>query len=97
MHVALAIDEVTGQKVGYIVSSIDEEKIGEIESVIVDLAYRGNGVGGTLMRDTLAWMDANGAVEKIVEVSVGNEKAFGFYSKFGFCPRKTILKQVKEK
>lgn len=97
IHIDLAVDESTNQKVGYVVSSVNEEKAGEIESVVVALAYRGNGVGDTLMRNALAWMDANGAVEKKVEVSVGNEKAFPFYGKYGFCPRKTVLEQVKEK
>jgi hypothetical protein len=35
-------------------------------------------------------------VEKVVEVSVGNESAWGFYGRYGFLPRKTLLKQVKK-
>jgi hypothetical protein len=40
-------------------------------------------------------MDQKGSVEKIVEVSYGNEVAWKFYGQFGFLPRKTVLKQVK--
>jgi hypothetical protein len=40
-------------------------------------------------------MDQSGALEKIVETSIGNEQAWRFYGRFGFLPRKTILKQVK--
>lgn len=29
------------------------------------------------------------------EVAAGNEKAWEFYEKYGFLPRKTILKQVR--
>jgi ribosomal protein S18 acetylase RimI-like enzyme len=93
LRVDFAVDEVTGKGVGYIVSSINAEGTGEIESVYVDGVYRRIGVGGMLMRNALAWMTQKGVVEKIVEVSVGNEAAWGFYGKFGFMPRKTVLKQ----
>jgi ribosomal protein S18 acetylase RimI-like enzyme len=96
MRVDLAIDEVTGKAVGYIISSVNAEKAGEIDSVYVDSAYRQMGVGGTLMRSALVWLDEKGAVEKIVEVSVGNEVAWGFYGRFGFKPRKTVLKLTEE-
>ncbi len=94
LRVDLAIDEATGRGVGYIVSTVDSAKIGEIDSVYVDAVYRGMGVGGKLMQNALAWLDQSGAVEKTVEVSVGNESAWGFYGRFGFMPRKTTLKQV---
>jgi len=32
---------------------------------------------------------------KIVNVAAGNEQAFGFYERYCFYPRKTILEQVK--
>jgi diamine N-acetyltransferase len=53
-------------------------------------------IGETLVEDALAWMDECGAVEKVVEVSVGNESVWAFYGRFGFLPRKTLLKQVKK-
>jgi hypothetical protein len=40
-------------------------------------------------------MDKECAASKIVEVGDGNEQAFGFYARYGFLPRKTVLKQVK--
>ncbi len=43
MRVDLAFDEVSGRNVGYCVSSINQEKTGEIESIFVDAAYRGMG------------------------------------------------------
>jgi hypothetical protein len=41
-------------------------------------------------------MDKEGAAAKIVEVVAGNEQAFGFYARYGFLPRKTVLKQVEK-
>ena len=81
---------------GYCVSSLDSEKTGEIESIFVDATYRRTGIGGSLMENALSWMNQEGAVAKIVEVAAGNEKAFGFYGRYGFLPRKTVLKQVKK-
>lgn len=94
MRIDLAFDEATGKAVGYVVSSVSVEKIGEIESVYVNDSYRRMCVGESLMRSALIWMDKKGAVEKIVEVSVGNEVAWGFYGRFGFKPRKTVLQQT---
>lgn len=96
MHVDLAIDEKSRQKVGYCISSVTSEKTGEIKSIFVIEDSRGSGIGDVLMRRALCWMDSEGAVEKIVEVASGNEKAWEFYGKYGFLPRKTMLKQVKK-
>ncbi len=94
MRIDLAVDKATGQSVGYLVSSVNTKKIGEIESIFVCKAYRDMGVGDQLMKNALAWMDQNGSVEKIVEASVGNEQVFGFYGRYGFLPRLIQLKQV---
>jgi diamine N-acetyltransferase len=95
MRVDLAVDISIGQNVGYCVSSIDKEKTGEIESIFVSEVYRGLGIGDSLMKKTLSWMEGEGAVAKIVEVGAGNEQTFGFYARYGFLPRKTMLKQTK--
>jgi diamine N-acetyltransferase len=96
MRVDLAVDEASGCIVGYCVSSINTEKTGEIESIFVDVAYRGLKIGDSLIRNALSWMDNEGALAKIVEVGDGNEQAFGFYARYGFLPRKTVLKQLKK-
>jgi diamine N-acetyltransferase len=96
MRVDMAVDEATEKGVGYIVSTVGSDNVGEIQSVYVDAAYRRMGIGGALMRAALTWMDEKAVSEKVVEVSVGNETAWGFYGQFGFKPRLTLLKQVKE-
>jgi ribosomal protein S18 acetylase RimI-like enzyme len=96
MRVDIAVDKHTNQKIGYCLSSIDEAKTGEIESIFVAKDYRGSGVGGTLMQKALAWMDEKAAGKKVVAVGVGNEHAFGFYSRYGFRSRKTIMEQTKK-
>ena len=59
MRVDLAVDEVIGQNVGYCVSSLNQEKNGEVESIFVDSDYRGSGIGGfTYEKSTL--LDGSG-------------------------------------
>ncbi len=95
MRVDVAIAESTGENIGYCVTSLNAQGVGEIKSIFVKEAYRRRGIGAAFMRKALAWLDQMGSVEKIVEVAAGNEKAWVFYARYGFLPRKTMLKQVK--
>ncbi|MGD6850881.1 MAG: GNAT family N-acetyltransferase [Candidatus Bathyarchaeia archaeon] len=96
LSVEVAVDKSTGQKVAYVISTVDKDGTGEVESIYVAVAYRRLGIGDQLMRKTLDWMNQNGATAKQVEVSVGNEVTWDFYCRYGFLPRKTLLKQVKK-
>ncbi len=96
IRIDIAVNADTEEAVGYLVSSVNSEKLGCVESIFVSQSYRGIGVGDTLMRKALAWMEENGATEKIVEVTVGNEQVYSFYGRYGFLPRQTLLKQLKK-
>jgi len=96
IRISIAIDVASGQNVGYCISGINNERMGEIKSIFVSEIYRRNGIGGVLMQTALDWLEKQGAIEKIVEVAAGNEKAWGFYAHYGFLPRKTMLKHVKK-
>ncbi len=45
MHVEIAVNKVSGQNVGYCVSSVTLEKTGEIKSIFVAESFRGIGIG----------------------------------------------------
>jgi ribosomal protein S18 acetylase RimI-like enzyme len=92
LRVELAQDTATGQTVGYCVSLVTEEA-GAIESIFIEADYRGQGIGDTFMRHALDWMNAHNIPMKRVVVAVGNEQAFGFYERYGFRPRHTVLQQ----
>jgi ribosomal protein S18 acetylase RimI-like enzyme len=94
LRIDVAVDEASGQNVGYCVSSFDKSKIGEIESIFVNENYRGLGIGDALMKKALAWMDGKCAEKKVVAVAAGNEQAIGFYGRYGFVHRKTVLEQA---
>lgn len=96
LRIDLAYDTSAGQYVGFCVSSLSAENYGEIESVFVGEAYRSRGTGSELLRRALLWLGENGSVRNRVSVADGNEAAFGFYRKFGFFPRMTVLEQTRE-
>lgn len=97
LHLDLAFDPRTaGRYVGYCVSSLSQEKSGEIESIFVSEEYRSHGIGSALVTRALAWFNENGSIRNRVSVSVGNERAWNFYKKFGFCPRMMVLEQKSE-
>jgi ribosomal protein S18 acetylase RimI-like enzyme len=79
--------------VGYCISGIGENGIGEIESIYIIKEFRGQYVGEVLMQHALDWLDEQGVTSKMIDVAVGNERAFKFYARFGFFPRVTRLKQ----
>lgn len=91
LRVDLARDRATGQVIGYVVATLSNAAAGEIDSIFVEEAYRGKGVGKRLMKRSLSWLDECGARMKSINVAVGNEMAFGFYRKFGFYPITTTL------
>jgi len=45
MHVEIAVDKVSGKNVGYCVSAVTFEKMGEIKSIFVDESFRDMGIG----------------------------------------------------
>nr|WP_303871865.1 GNAT family N-acetyltransferase [Acetobacterium wieringae] len=95
LRIEIAVDQETAQNVGYCISRVECSGDAEMESLYVLDDYRGLGLGETLLGNAIAWMDTMGAHTKSVSVAVGNEKAFSFYKRFGFYPRKTLLEQIK--
>ena len=96
MRVILVKDKDTGQYIGYCVSTIDKEMIGEIDSLYVEKEYRKYGIGNELMKRALEWLDENKVKSKRVVVAGGNEKVIDFYNHYGFHIRKIVLEQVSD-
>jgi diamine N-acetyltransferase len=83
--------------IGYCVSTISEDKSGEIESIFIEKQYRRRGIGDHFMKTALKWMETYAVTRKTVAVAAGNEEALGFYRKYGFYHRVTILMQIELK
>jgi len=94
LRIDTAYDEATEQFIGYCISSIDEQ-IGEIDSIYLEEKYRSSGIGDTLMKRSINWMDQNSVETKRIMVAAGNENTLAFYSRYKFFPKHIILEQVK--
>ena len=97
IRIDLARDEDLGEFVGYCVSTISEERQGEIDSIYIKPDYRRFGIADNLMKRALHWMDEQLITKRILVVGAENEEVLGFYSKYGFHPRNIVLEQVQPK
>jgi len=76
---------------GYCISTISENKMGEIDSLFVDAAFRKQGIGTIFMKKSMEWLQANQCNPIRLNVSYGHERVFGYYQRLGFYPRLTTL------
>ncbi|MCZ3365907.1 MULTISPECIES: GNAT family N-acetyltransferase [Methanobacterium] len=93
LRIDTAYNETSKQFIGYCISSISDEKIGEVDSIYLDDKYRSSGIGDTLMKRSLNWMNQNGVETKRIMVAAGNENTLAFYSRYNFFPKHIILEQ----
>ncbi len=94
LFVETAVD--SGVIIGYVAATVSGDGTGEVDSIYIDGRYRARGVGSQLLERALAWLAVKGCPQVHVGVAGGNEQAFGFYRRFGFYPRMTILARKGE-
>ena len=96
--VAINIDLIKkeGIHIGYCISTINKEAIGEIDSLFIDKEYREFGLGDKLMTRGLEWLNTNNVKTKIIAVAEGNEKVLEFYKKYNFYKRRVVLEQINK-
>lgn len=82
--------------IGYCISTVNKELIGEIDSLFVEKEYRKYGLGDRLMNRALDWLNSNQVKTKIIGVAEGNENVLDFYKRYGFYQRRVILEQISE-
>jgi diamine N-acetyltransferase len=78
------------QNVGYCMATTDGLN-GEIDSLFVETAHRGRGVGEELMSLGLKWLEEQNCETVWVSIAEGNESALDFYRRFGFAERLTVM------
>lgn len=81
LHLLLAKNDST--PVGYCISAIEDSE-GMIESLFVNSQFRKWGIGETLIRDSIKWLEDKGVQSVSLNVSEGNEQVMDFYRKWGF-------------
>ncbi len=93
LRIEIAVNTRSSTDMGYCISSIDSGKLGEIDSIYIKPEFRNFGIASELMTRAIRWLDSKKVEEKNIGVVYGNEQTFKFYSKFGFLPRITLLRQ----
>ena len=94
LHVQLVYVDSENEPIGFCITSLTQEHVGEVEVLFVVDHYQGNKLGGKLFQNALAWMEKKRAIEQRLVVAVGNEKVFDFYAKYGFFPGYSTLFRV---
>lgn len=81
-----------GEIVGFMHGSKNEET-NELEGIYLLDEAKGSGTGGKLMEEFLAWIDKTKPTR--LEVFSFNDRALGFYTKFGFVKTDTPTQMWK--
>ena len=97
IHVDWVVRRADKLEIGYCFSTIDKNNVGEIESLYVREAFRGQRIGIDLASKALLWMDQKHVMAKRVSVLSGNREAIGFYERLGFTSRVNELMVPTEK
>ncbi|OGN89086.1 MAG: hypothetical protein A2158_03275 [Chloroflexi bacterium RBG_13_46_14] len=96
LRIDLARDTDNGVLVGYCISSIKRDGLGEIDSIFIESDYRRHGIGDNLINSALEWLKGRAVKKIIVQVLVGNEEAHPFYTRLGFLPRTMLMMRINE-
>lgn len=96
LYIVLVKDEVKDVYVGYIICSVNEHQVGEVDSIYIEPEYRQDGIGHELMTRGLTWLDSRQVERMIIGVGEGNEDVLSFYKKYGFYPFVTLLERKKK-
>ena len=86
------VAKLRGTGVGYVVLALlqkggpgtHKKKLVRLDSICVDEAARGHGIGRAMVADVFALARAFGCKEVMLGVHPENDKAVGFYQKCGF-------------
>jgi ribosomal-protein-alanine N-acetyltransferase len=85
------VAEYGGKVIGYVMGYLRPDMEGQIMSIAVDPAYRGNGIGSALLTEAIERLIREGARYIGLEVRVSNIGAIRLYERFGFRRVKRII------
>lgn len=93
LRVDIARDTKTNEDLGYCVCSVDGVGGGEVESLFVSESTRGRGIGDSLIRRAVEWMESCGTRTMVVFTVYGNDRVLPFYERYGFKPKMVMLER----
>ncbi len=93
LKIDLVKDKETNIYIGYCISTVNREGIGEVDSLYIEQDYRKFGLGDKFMTKALEWLEHKQVKTKIIGVAEGNDAALDFYKRYNFYTRRIILEQ----
>lgn len=84
-----------GKPVGFVLCCVRRNR-GRIDSMGVVLEERGTGLAEKILSFSLEGLKKKGVTSVVLEVLVTQERAFNFYSKFGFRVTRKLISMIKE-
>jgi ribosomal protein S18 acetylase RimI-like enzyme len=84
LHIQLLYTSNHQEPIGFCITSLSSDRIGEVEALYILEQYQGNNLGTKLLQNSLQWLEENNVSEQKLIVAAGNEQVFSFYEKFGF-------------
>jgi GNAT superfamily N-acetyltransferase len=94
-HRCIKVAEVKGQVIGMctaqtLISTAEGGVVALVEDVVVDLQFRGQGIGRKLMESIEDWARSRGATRMQLLADRTNFSALDFYDKIGWRPTQLI-------
>jgi ribosomal protein S18 acetylase RimI-like enzyme len=100
-NVVVLVAERDGEVLGYTYAGVEGRDYmslrgpaGVLHDIVVDPAYRGQGIGGLLLDATIAALETRGAPQVVLSTAEGNETAQRLFTRAGF--RRTMIEMTRE-
>jgi ribosomal protein S18 acetylase RimI-like enzyme len=100
--VVIYVAERAGEVVGYVYAGLEplswkelREAAGFVHDVVVDERARGHGIGGRLVDEAAAWLEARGAPRVLLGTAEKNAPAQRLFARLGF--RRTMIEMTRER
>ncbi|MBD3165524.1 GNAT family N-acetyltransferase [bacterium] len=94
LGIEIALDAKEGAPVGFLISTVNRRKEGELDFIYVLEMYRNQGIGGVLFKRGLEWLQRRDAHPIRLKVLQGNERVMSLYRRFGFEFRSYWMEQL---
>ena len=100
-NIIILVAERDGQVVGYTYAGVEDfdymslrGPAGVLHDIVVDVAHRGQGIGGMLLDATVAALVARGAPQVVLSTAERNESAQRLFARAGF--RRTMIEMTRD-
>jgi diamine N-acetyltransferase len=95
LHIGLARHIPTARDVGFCISTVSADNVGEIFAIWVEDDFKNMGLGAALSETALAWLRSMKPKHLEIHILFENAKVRSFYERLGFFPQTILLREVK--